>query len=243
MGVRDQDQAPRPAVSGVEHAQAPRPAASDAEHAASSASGSAPEARRPTASASAAKPRPGASAAATAALEPAPLESAPIESAPSVAPQGDESPSRTPPQASDSSLASAARALGSAADWGRLVASMGLSGLALELARHCALSAWDGKRLRLVLDPGHLHLRAAGAEQRLGAALAAALASDLRLEIVADAVPDETPALRSARDDAQRLADAERALAADPVAQQLRECFDAEWIPGTLTAVPARAES
>ncbi|MBK5938958.1 DNA polymerase III subunit gamma/tau [Halochromatium roseum] len=164
---------------------------------------------------------------------------APLESAPSVVPGGDELPLRVPPQTPDSGLVSAARTLRSAEDWEQLVASIDLGGLALELARHCALSAWDGKRLRLVLDPGHLHLRAAGAEQRLGAALAAALASDLRLEIVADVVSDETPALRRARDDANRLSAAERALQADPVAQLVRERFEAEWIPGTLAAPPA----
>ncbi|WP_462319816.1 DNA polymerase III subunit gamma/tau [Halochromatium sp.] len=152
-------------------------------------------------------------------------------------------PPGTPPQApvSASEAASMTRSLSSAEDWQQLVGSMGLSGLALELARHCALSAWDGKRLRLLLHPGHVHLRAAGAEQRLGAALAAALASDLSLEILTDTLPDDTPALRHAREDAQRLAEAERALAADPVAQQLCERFDAEWIPGTLSALPARA--
>ncbi|MBK1617882.1 DNA polymerase III subunit gamma/tau [Lamprobacter modestohalophilus] len=230
MGVRDQDQAPRPAVSGAEAA------ASSAS--ASAASRSAPEARRPTASASAAKPQPGPCADSTAAFEPAALESAP-----SLVPRGDEPPLRASRQAPDSGLASGAHALRSAEDWEQLVASIGLGGLALELARHCALSAWDGKRLRLVLDPGHLNLRAAGAEQRLGAALAAALASDLRLEIVADTVMDETPALRRARDDANRLSAAERALQADPVAQQLRERFEAEWVPGTLTALPVSAGS
>ncbi|NEX15432.1 MAG: DNA polymerase III subunit gamma/tau [Halochromatium sp.] len=139
-------------------------------------------------------------------------------------------------------LTSAARPLRSAQDWEQLVASMGLEGLALELARHCALSAWDGKRLRLVLDPGHLHLRTAGAEQRLAAAAAKALAGDLHLDILTDAVLDETPALRRARDEAKRLTEAELCLQADPIAQQLRERFAAEWVPGTLTALPAHPE-
>ncbi len=148
-----------------------------------------------------------------------------------------------PAQASVSVPASTVRSLSSPDDWQQLVASISLGGLALELARHCALNAWDGQRLRLTLDPGHLHLRAAGAEQRLGKALATALACDLRLEILADASADDTPALRRAREDAERLTEAERALAADPIAQQLCERFDAEWIPGTLTALPARAGS
>ncbi len=159
----------------------------------------------------------------------------PLSSAPRQAPGSTPAPDSTP--------APAAGLLSSAEDWQQLVANMGLRGLALELARHCALSAWDGQRLRLMLDPGHVHLRAAGAEQRLGAALGAALGCELRLEILADVAPDDTPALRHAREDAKRLAEAERVMAADPVAQQLRERFDAEWIPGTLCALPARAGS
>ena len=133
----------------------------------------------------------------------------------------------------------------SADDWESLVAKLGLSGLALELARHCALDAWDGGRLRLQLDPSHLHLRTSGAEQRLGAALAGALDCDLRLEIAAEGEAEtvQTPALRQARDQAQRLADAELALRADPVAQQLCERFDAEWIPGTLSIPNAEAST
>jgi hypothetical protein len=59
---------------------------------------------------------------------------------------------------------------------------------------------------------------------------------DLRLEIAADGAVDQTPALRRAQEEAQRLAAAEQALRVDPVAQQLCERFDAEWIAGTLSA-------
>jgi DNA polymerase-3 subunit gamma/tau len=121
-------------------------------------------------------------------------------------------------------------------DWYRLVTALRINGLALELARHCGLDGWDGERLRLQLDPSHLHLRTPGAEQRLAAALAAVLDCDLRLEIAADGAVDQTPALRRAQEEAQRLAAAEEALRVDPVAQQLCERFDAEWIAGTLSA-------
>jgi DNA polymerase-3 subunit gamma/tau len=129
--------------------------------------------------------------------------------------------------------------LRSAADWEQLVTRAAPRGLALELARHCALQGWDGQRLRLVLDPGHLHLHAAGAEERLRSALADALGCALRLEIVADSAADQTPAQRQAQEQAQQLAAAEQALATDPVARGLRERFDAESIPGTLKALRA----
>jgi DNA polymerase-3 subunit gamma/tau len=122
----------------------------------------------------------------------------------------------------------------SADDWESILARVDLKGLALELARHCAFQSWDGRRLTLGLAPGHLHLKVAAAEQRLGVALAQELGSELRLEIVTDASSTETPAQRRARDDANRLADAERALQADPMVARLCERFDAEQIPGSV---------
>jgi DNA polymerase-3 subunit gamma/tau len=129
--------------------------------------------------------------------------------------------------------------LNSAADWAQLVSQLELGGLAIELARHCALGHWDGASLQLVLAPAHLHLRTPGSEQRLAEALGVALGCAPRLEIVTDQAQDETPALRRARDDAQRLAEAERSLHEDPVAQLLRERFDAEWVLGSVSALPA----
>jgi DNA polymerase-3 subunit gamma/tau len=125
----------------------------------------------------------------------------------------------------------------SADDWESILAQADLKGLAMELARHCALQSWDGRRLTLGLASGHLHLKVAGAEQRLAQALARVLGSELRLEIVTDVAPTETPAQRRARDDAQRLAEAEHALQADPVVSRLCERFDAEQIPGSLRSL------
>jgi len=139
--------------------------------------------------------------------------------------------------------APAETALRSAADWARLVAGAALDGLALELARHCALRGWDGHRLSLALNPAHLHLRAAGAEERLRSALSKALGGDLRLDIGAASDEIETPAQRQAREAAKQLAEAERLLQADPIARQLRERFEAEWIPGTLTPLWAERRS
>jgi DNA polymerase-3 subunit gamma/tau len=131
-----------------------------------------------------------------------------------------------------------------AEDWHCLVASMDVGGLARQLAEHCAFLSWDGKRLRLALDAARSNLRAAGAEQRLGAGLAAVLECDVSVEIecasclaeVADA-SGETPALRQARHDAQRQADAEAMLHDDPLAQELQRRFGAHWMPGSMRVV------
>jgi DNA polymerase-3 subunit gamma/tau len=124
-----------------------------------------------------------------------------------------------------------------AGDWDALVMRLGLHGLALELARHCALHQWDGRQVSLILRPSHLHLRTEGAQARLQEALSKALGQSIRLDIGAAESADQTPAQRQEQQQAQRLAEAEQILLDDPIAKQVRERFDAEWIPGTLTAL------
>jgi len=119
-------------------------------------------------------------------------------------------------------------------DWHHLVATLGVGGLSGQLAKHCAFVGWDGKHLRLALDPSVRHLRAAGAEQRLGAALAAAMGREVALAIDAKPPNAETPALRQARSDADRQVEAEAAMRDDPVAQALQRRLEAEWLPDTI---------
>ena len=124
-----------------------------------------------------------------------------------------------------------------AEDWHQLVAQMGLAGLEGQLARHCAFGDWDGNRLKLVLDPSAATMRVAGAEQRLGAALARALGRPLSLQIDESSPPAETPAERKRRIDAERQAEAERYMMRDPVAAALRARFNADWLPGSIRAI------
>jgi DNA polymerase-3 subunit gamma/tau len=122
------------------------------------------------------------------------------------------------------------------ADWHRLVEVMSVSGLARQLANHCAFVGWDGRCLQLALDPTVANLRGAGAEQRLGAGLASALGCEVKLEISIGAAASEaeTPALRRARDDAERQARAEADMRDDPVVHELNRHFDAAWVPGSI---------
>ncbi|WP_296896710.1 DNA polymerase III subunit gamma/tau [Thiohalocapsa sp.] len=140
--------------------------------------------------------------------------------------------------------------LSGAADWHRLVATLPLEGLARQLAAHCAFTAWDGKTLRLELAPSLANLRVAGAEQRLGAALAAVLGCEvaLRIEVTqtegdATAATEpsgavqqlaDTPAGRDARNAADRVAAAVATMEADPIAGELKRRFDADWVPESI---------
>jgi DNA polymerase-3 subunit gamma/tau len=137
--------------------------------------------------------------------------------------------------------------LRSAEDWHRLVAALPLAGLASQLAAHCALVSWDGKHLRVALAESLANLRAAGAEQRLGAALAQTLGCEVALSIdvvrtntasgdtsAEPARLAETPAGRDARNAAERVAAAEAVMDADPVVNELKRRFDADWVPGSI---------
>jgi DNA polymerase-3 subunit gamma/tau len=119
-------------------------------------------------------------------------------------------------------------------DWHPLVASLGLRAAAAELASNCAFASWDGARLRLNLDPAGEHMRIATAEERLRGALSEALGMSVVLDIQVRKPDQDTPARRRVRQEAERQAQAEAQMRADPVALGLKERFDAEWVPDSI---------
>jgi DNA polymerase-3 subunit gamma/tau len=193
----------------------------------------------PAASSGVSPPRAESSAAGPAPREAAPAESARLSAAPAPAARPGRAAGHPPSPGAEAVAASgrAALRLESAEDWHRLVATLDLGGLARQLAHHCGFVALDGRNLRLALDPAVSHLRVAGAERRLHAALADALGRDLVLDLTDNPTPDETPAERMTRLEAERQSDAEAKMRADPVVQELEARFDAQWIQGSIRAV------
>jgi DNA polymerase-3 subunit gamma/tau len=135
---------------------------------------------------------------------------------------------------------SASISLAGPEDWHRLVAGLGLRGIASELASNCDFGGWDGRRLSLILDPACQHMRVARAEERLQAALAGALGDQAKVEIRIAQSAGETPARRRARLAAERQADAEASMRDDPVAHMLQEQFDARWLNHSIEATDDR---
>ncbi|HEY5789636.1 MAG TPA: DNA polymerase III subunit gamma/tau C-terminal domain-containing protein, partial [Gammaproteobacteria bacterium] len=123
---------------------------------------------------------------------------------------------------------------GAGATWDEIVAALELNGMVREMAHHCALASWDGERMALQLDPARAQLRTPRVEQALAKALEAWAGRPLRLSVATEAPPAETPAARSARDATERQQEAERAIAADPHVEALRQAFDAEIEPGSV---------
>jgi DNA polymerase-3 subunit gamma/tau len=115
-------------------------------------------------------------------------------------------------------------------DWHATLESLGLGGMAAQLASHCSVAAWDGKRLLLHLDPAFQNLIGSKAERTLAQALRRQAGDRLELKIEARAPQGETPAQRAERDREQRQAGAIDALRRDPVVEALTERFEAELL-------------
>ncbi len=115
-------------------------------------------------------------------------------------------------------------------DWHGTLEQLGLGGMAAQLASHCTVAVWDGKRLLLHLDPAFKGLIGSRAEQTLAQALRQRVGDHLDIKIEAREPQGETPARRAERDREQRQADAVSALRQDPVVESLSESFDAELL-------------
>jgi len=112
-------------------------------------------------------------------------------------------------------------------NWHQVVAGLKLGGISAQLASHCFVESWDGRRLVLGLDPEGEALRVGGrAGEKLRQTLEAWLGSPLVLEIEAKAEAVETPARRSAREARERRETALREMKEDPVVRMLEEDFD-----------------
>jgi DNA polymerase-3 subunit gamma/tau len=119
-------------------------------------------------------------------------------------------------------------------DWHAVVERLGLGGMALQLARNCVVSTWDGQALALSLDPSHAHLLGSLAEGRLKEAICRVAGRPITLKVVAGPLPDETPAQRAVRNDAERREAAVASMQADDLVQALAERFDARLLEDTV---------
>ena len=121
--------------------------------------------------------------------------------------------------------------------WPDVVAELGLSGLAGELASNTSFVEVRDGRLRIELDPTHSALNTAGAREALRRAIAARFDQPIELEIVLEVPSRETPAAERARGEASRREAAIRAIERDPLVRSLCETFDASVDPSQVQPV------
>jgi DNA polymerase-3 subunit gamma/tau len=119
-------------------------------------------------------------------------------------------------------------------NWSQVLASLELSGLARQLAAHCAFGSREGAVLRLVLDARNQHVRTPAAVERLAQGLGRFLGETIRLEVDVGEPPGETPARAEERQAREQLAAARASLEADPTVRALKEKFGATLKPDTV---------
>jgi DNA polymerase-3 subunit gamma/tau len=110
-----------------------------------------------------------------------------------------------------------------AENWPAIIDQLGLSGVARQLAAHCALGERQGTTIKLLLDPRSQSIRTPANQEKLSAALVRYSGEALRVQIeLAEGIQPATPARERDRQADERLASARAALEVDPNIQALR---------------------
>ncbi|MCF6281654.1 MAG: DNA polymerase III subunit gamma/tau [Candidatus Polarisedimenticolaceae bacterium] len=154
-------------------------------------------------------------------------------------------PSARPQQTAPPPIASAVNEPAAAMDkdnfdWTAVVTRLNLQGITGQLASHCLFESWDGKTLKLRLDPTAQSMHISSTEERLLQALKPVLGADMRLDVMVGAAISsqaETPAKIQARTKAERQQQAEQSFAEDPMTQALEQSFGARVVPNSVTPV------
>jgi len=122
-----------------------------------------------------------------------------------------------------------------AADWAAVVAQLGLTGLARELASNCELIALEPGRVLLRLAPQHRPLAAGRGAARLEQALSQHFGRALELVLEVTGRSAGTPAEIARRDRERRREDAARALGSDPGVAAILDTFGGALEPDSIT--------
>ncbi len=122
-------------------------------------------------------------------------------------------------------------------DWADVVGSLGVTGLAREMAVNSVMVEKEGNRIRLRLSPGHGHLHGKAREAQLQKALSGYYKESVRVVVEVGQQKEETPAMRQQRESEQRHQAAVNIIEADPKVQELRDRFDAEIVRDSVRPV------
>ena len=146
-------------------------------------------------------------------------------------------PPKAPPAASRQESDNSAKPLSADADWGQLVEGIRLGGISRQLADNCTLERFADNHLVLLLSEQHQALKTELSERRLQEALQQKHGSSLTLEIRVGQQQAETPAQQMARAENERLEDARRQMAEDPLVQAAQKHFDARVLEDSVKPV------
>jgi DNA polymerase-3 subunit gamma/tau len=112
--------------------------------------------------------------------------------------------------------------------WADTLDRLGLVGIVYNIASNCELRSCDGKALKFVLDEASANLFNDGHAGKIGMALENYFGVSLSVFVAPGQLTRETPAAIKVRVAARRQREAEIAIEADPLLQQLIKRFDGE---------------
>ncbi|MDZ7621843.1 MAG: DNA polymerase III subunit gamma/tau [Candidatus Competibacteraceae bacterium] len=115
-----------------------------------------------------------------------------------------------------------------ASEWGHLVQQLGLTGIARQVALHCALAERNDQHFSLILEPGHAQMFNKTIEERLKSALEQHMGSPVDLRVrIGDVATLVTPARQQAERQTERRQAAAEHIAQDPHIRDMQTQFDA----------------
>lgn len=136
-------------------------------------------------------------------------------------------------------------ALGAASDkdWHQICGELNVSGLAAQLAGHCALDAYDNDQMVLTLEEEGAGLLSEATESGLLNALQAWAGRSIRLTINVSKLNVETPSMRYHRVQEETQQRLEQMISQDPFVQQLQSQLGGEIVPGSIKSKKERKDS
>ena len=118
--------------------------------------------------------------------------------------------------------------------WAEVVPSLGLTGIALQLANNTAVDSFEDDKLVLVLDQSLAQLHNREREGFLKDALADYYGRPIRVELRIGTPDAETPAAARTREDEERQQAAQESIDSDPNVAALKEQFNAHVSPQSV---------
>ena len=121
-------------------------------------------------------------------------------------------------------------------DWLTLIGQLNLQAMALEMAKNCVLSGFDGNSLMLALSPSHKHLLTSKmAQDRLQAALNDYYGRPVRLQVTVGAdAASVTPAVVEQQAKQARQQQAEESIRQDPFVREAQAQLGAQLIETSI---------
>ncbi len=123
------------------------------------------------------------------------------------------------------------------ADWHAILPTLGIGGMARELAQHCILSDVDASRIVLCLSPTHRHLQMKPAQDKLQQALSEHFGRSLQLRIDLNEVGEDTPAAAAQRRRQARQEQAVASVEQDEFVREVIDLFDATVVESSIKPV------